>query len=392
MVVLEVAVSLVLLIGAGLLMRSFQKLRHVDLGFQPDHIVVTRIPLPEEHYKTADRLAGFFGPLRDRLKALPGVTDPTEVSGFPPYGSDPSEIEVPGKSHEEKWTTIQQLCGPGFVDILRVRFWRAVLFARTRSAPYVAVINQAFQRKYFEGERVIGRQIRLVDLEKLPDPVKHAFFDVIGVVADARNQGVQQPALPEVWIPYSVTGSGTRGILVRTDGDPLLAANAVRSEIWPLDRGVAPISVQSLEHLIGANSYAQPRFGFLLIAVFAVLGLILVTIDVYSVISITTTRRTREIGIRMALGAEPTLVERLVISNGLRLVGIGIVLGLAGSFALSGIVASQLWGVSPHDLVTMVAVPVLILLVGVLACRIPARRATRVSPHHRRREWLRVPL
>jgi ABC-type antimicrobial peptide transport system permease subunit len=147
-----------------------------------------------------------------------------------------------------------------------------------------------------------------------------------------------------------------------------------------------------LEHLIGANSYAQPRFGFLLIAVFAVLGLILVTIDVYSVISITTTRRTREIGIRMALGAEPTLVERLVISNGLRLVGIGIVLGLAGSFALSGIVASQLWGVSPHDLVTMVAVPVLILLVGVLACRIPARRATRVSPHHRRREWLRVPL
>jgi putative ABC transport system permease protein len=382
MVVLEVAVSLVLLIGAGLLMRSFQKIRQVDLGFQPDHILVTRIPLPEEHYKTAAQLAGFFRPLRDRLKALPGVTDATEVSGFPPYGSDPSEIEVPGKSHEEKWTAVQQLCGPGFFDILRVRFLagRAFREDEVSAARHVAVINQAFQRKYFEGEQVVGRQIHLVDLEKLPDPVSPAFFDIIGVVADARNQGVQQPALPEVWIPYSVTGSGTRGILVRTDGDPLLAANTVRGEIWTVDRGVAPTSMESLEHLISVNSYAQPRFGFLLIAVFAGIGLILVTIGVYSVISYTTARRTREIGIRMALGAEPAGVERLVIANGLRLVCMGIALGLAGSYALSGIVASQLWGVSPHDSLTVVVVPAMILIVGVLACWIPARRATRVSP------------
>src|SRR5262249_55929126 len=157
-------------------------------------------------------------------------------------------------------------------------------------------------------------------------------------------------------------------------------ANAVRSEIWGLDRGVAPSSVQSLEHLIGANSYAQPRFGFLLITVFAGIGLILVAIGVYSVISYTTARRTREIGIRMTLGAEPGRVERLVIGTGLRLVSLGIAVGLAGSFTMSNIVASQLWGVSPHDLSTMVVVPALILLVAALACWIPARRATRVSP------------
>ncbi len=382
MVVLEVAVSLLLLIGAGLLMRSFQKLREVDLGLQPDHILVTRIPLPEEHYKTADQLVAFFRPLRDRLKALPGIPDAAEVSAFPPYGSDPSEIEIPGKSHEEKWTAIQQLCGPGVFDILRIRFLEGRAFREDEvyAARHVAVINQAFRRKYFQDEQVIGRQVRLVDLAKLPDPVKNTAFDIIGVVADARNQGLQQAALPEVWIPYSVTGSGTRGILVRTNADPLLAANAVRGEIWALDRGVAPTSMQSLEHLIGVTSYAQPRFGFLLIAMFACIGLILVTIGVYSVISYTTARRTREIGIRMALGAEPTGVERLVIGNGLRLLGIGIALGLAGSFALSGIIASQLWGISPHDSLTLVAVPILILIVGVLACWIPARRATRVSP------------
>ena len=152
MVVLEVAVSLVLLIGAGLLMRSFQKLRHVDLGFRPDHILVTRTPLPEEHYKTADRLAGFFGPLRDRLKALPGVTDATEVSGFPPYGSDPSEIEVPGKSHEEKWTAIQQLCGPSFFDILHVRFLKGCPFREdeigaARHGDQPSVSAQVFRRR-----------------------------------------------------------------------------------------------------------------------------------------------------------------------------------------------------------------------------------------------------
>ena len=199
-------------------------------------------------------------------------------------------------------------------------------------------------------------------------------------MADVKNQGLQQPVTPETWVPYTVTGSAARGVLVRTAGDPMLLMNVVRQEIWNTDRSVALTFTGTLESFINSFSYSQPRFGLLLITVFAVVGVILVSIGVYSVIAYTTARRTHEIGIRMALGAEVGDVQRLVIRTGLRLVALGIVIGLAASIGLSRLIASQLWGVSAHDPVTLVIVPVLLLLIGVLACWIPARRATRVSP------------
>src|SRR6202045_4296523 len=180
--------------------------------------------------------------------------------------------------------------------------------------------------------------------------------------------------------PYTVTGSAERGILVRTARDPLLMLNAVRQEIWATDRSVALTLTGTLEGYISQFSYAGPRFGFFLLGIFAVIGLVLVTIGVYSVLAYTTARRTHEIGIRMALGAERGDVLQLVIRVGLRLVIVGVVVGAVASLGVARVIATQLWGVSPYDPATLVAVPILLLLTGLVACWLPARRAARVNP------------
>jgi putative ABC transport system permease protein len=199
-------------------------------------------------------------------------------------------------------------------------------------------------------------------------------------VADAKNQGLQDPVMPEIWIPYTVTGSGFRGILVRTTQEPLGMLNTVEKEIWATDPNVAVTFTGTMEGYISQFSYAGPRFGFYLMTIFGAIGLILVTIGVYSVLSYTTARRTHEIGIRIALGASGSQVLNMVIRTGLLLVGIGMCLGLAVSVALGRVIATQLWGVSPYDLWTLIIVPTVLLLISLLACWVPARRASTVDP------------
>jgi len=381
-VVLEVALSLTLLVGAGLLMRSFQALREVHLGFQSDHILVARLPLPEARYKTAAQVAGFYRPLLQRLKALPGVVEATETSTLPPYGGIPSEIEVPGKTHTEKWESIFQLCSEGYFSVLRLQFLdgRAFTEAEVDGARKVAVVNQTFVKKYFGGENPIGRQVRIARLTEFEDKVAEPNFEVIGVVADALNQGLQDPPRPEMWIPYTVTGSGLRGILVRTSQEPLSMLNAVRHEVWATDSNVALTFTGTLEGYLSDFSYAGPRFGSMLMLVFGGVGLILVTVGVYSVLSYTAARRTQEIGIRMALGAKGSDVLGMVVRMGLQLVAIGVGLGLVISVSLGKIISTQLWGVSAYDPMTLSCVPALLLATGMVACWLPARRASRVDP------------
>ena len=381
-VVGEVALSLTLLIAAGLLMRSFIALHQVHLGLRPDHVLVARLPLPPDRYKTSAQMTAFFRPLLARLKALPGVVEATETSTLPPYGGIDSEIEIPGKTHTETWTGLFQLCSEGYFKVLRIDFLQGRPFseAEVNGARKLAVINETFERKYFGAENPIGQRVRLKALEKFADPVPDAWFEVIGVVADVKNQGLQDKISPEVWVPYNVTGSAMRGVLLRTAGDPQSLMKTMQQEIWDTDRGVALAENGTLENFINSFSYAQPRFGFLLITVFATLGLLLVSIGVYSVIAYTTARRTHEIGIRMALGAARSDVQKLVIRTGLKLVVAGIVIGLLASLAISRVLTSELTGVSPRDPLTLTLVPLLLLAIGLVACWIPARRATRVSP------------
>jgi putative ABC transport system permease protein len=382
LVVMEVALSLTLLVGAGLLMRSFVALRQVKLGMQPDHVLVVRLPLPVERYKTADQVAAFFRPLLQRLKALPGVVDATETTTLPPYGGIDTEIEVPGKTHSEKWNAIFQLCSEGYFPVLKIQFLDGRPFneSEVNAARKLAVVNQTFVKKFLPGNNPIGKQVRIVQLSQFADKVPDPTFEIIGVVADVKNNGLQDPLVPEIWIPYTLSGSAFRGIMVRTAQEPLSMLNVVRHEIWATDSNVALTMTGTLEGYISQFSYAGPRFGFMLMVIFAAIGLILVTIGVYSVLAYTTAQRTQEIGIRMALGAEASDVLLMVVRMGLRLMAIGVGIGLLVSVGLGRIIATQLWGVSAYDPWTLTCVPIVLLITGLLACWIPARRAARVDP------------
>jgi ABC-type antimicrobial peptide transport system permease subunit len=211
-------------------------------------------------------------------------------------------------------------------------------------------------------------------------PVENPVFEIIGVVADAKNRGIQEPPGPEVFIPYTMTGGFERGILVRTSGDPAAMLQTVRREIWAVDRGVAITLTGTLNEYLTRFSYAEPRFSLVLLSVFSGVGLLLVAIGVYSVIAYTVSRQTHEIGIRIALGAARSHVLRMVGSLALRLLGVGIVLGLLASIAATRLIASQLWTVSPYDPLTLTLVVGAMVAIGLVACYFPARRAMRVDP------------
>ena len=383
LVVVEVALSLVLLAGAGLLMRSFIKLQTVDLGLKPDNILVARLPLPRGQYETAASKRQFFRQLLARVHALPGVLAATETSSLPPYGGIGSDIDIPGKTHSERWNAIFQLCSEGYLPTLGLRLvsGRFLTEVEVNEARKVAVVNQTLVNRYLAPDDAIGRHVKFSLLETLPDSrVENPVFEIVGVVADAKNQGIQEPPMPEVFIPYTVTGAFERGILVRTAHDPATMLNSVRREIWAIDRNVAVTLTGSLTDYLKQFSYAEPRFGLVVLGVFAGVGLALVGLGVYSVIAYTVSRQTHEIGIRMALGARRTDVLRLVLWLGLRLIGLGLAAGLLVTLGVSRVLANQLWGVSPNDPVTLCGVVAVVAIAGLCACYFPARRATRVDP------------
>jgi putative ABC transport system permease protein len=383
LVVFEVALSLVLLSGAGLLMRSFVKLQQVDLGFNPENILFARLPFPHGQYTTAAEKQRFYEQLLSRLRALPGVVAATETTTLPPYGGIGSEIDIVGKTHTEKWRAMISLCSEGYFPTLRLRTLRGRTLSETEvnGARKVAVVNQTFVNKFLGNENPIGQMVKINTLESMPDsPVKEPVFEIIGVVSDAKNQGIQESPMPEMFAPYTITGAFDRGILVRTSAPPLSLLNNVRREIWAVDANIALTLTGSLEDFLKQFSYAEPRFSLVLLGVFASVGLALVALGVFSVIAYTVARQTHEIGIRMALGAGAADVVRMVLRMGLQLVGLGVGLGLLASFAVTRVIANQLWGVSPRDPLTLVAVVAVVALAGLAACYFPARRATKVDP------------
>jgi predicted permease len=245
----------------------------------------------------------------------------------------------------------------------------------------VAVVNQTLVAKWFGKEDPIGRQITIKHLGAIPNPpVANPVFEIVGVISDMKNSGIQDPVRPEIMVPYTVTGAFERGILVRTAGNPIGLLNPVRREIWAVDKNVALTMTRTLDDFLSDFSYAQPRFLLAVLGVFAGVGLVLVAVGVYSVIAYTVSRQTQEIGIRMALGASRGNVIAMVMRMGLWLVGIGLAVGLAASLAANKVLASELWGVSARDPLTFAAVALVVLTAGVAACWFPARRATRVDP------------
>jgi putative ABC transport system permease protein len=390
-VVMEVAVSLTLLVGAGLLMHSFFALRKVDLGMQADHVFKTTLLLPPDRYKTAEQVSTFFRPVLERVKAIPGVVDAAESTSVPPNGGQDNKIEVSGKSTGEQWHAQVQNVSQAYFRVLHIPIERGRAFteAEINHARKVAVVNRKFVSTYLSGEYPIGRRVKLIGLESVADSLRDPSFEIVGVVGNVANQGapgyggggLQASISPQVWVPYTVTGSGMQVLVVRSAETPMALMNEVQQAVWATDPGVALMYPDALEHAISQRLYAGPRFALLLMIIFGSVGLILVTVGIYSVLAYTTAQKTHEIGIRMALGAERANVLRLVIFEGLRLVLAGVAVGLVASLLLGRAVEAELWpGVKPYDPATLASTVLLLLATGVLACWIPARRAARVDP------------
>jgi putative ABC transport system permease protein len=381
-VVMEVALSLTLLIGAGLLMRSFAALRDVPLGLQADHIFTAGLQLPEDRYATAEQVTAFLQPLLARVKSLPGVMHAAASTAGALDGGAESAMEIAGKAPDRAWRTRFREVTEEYVPALQVELkeGRPLSEADVNGARKVAVVNETFVRLYLPNDQPIGQRVRLSNLETGAQPVRDAWFEIVGVVGDVRNRGVQAPIAPDVWIPSTITGGRVRFLVVRTAQDPLTLTQAVQREVSATDAEVPLVGPSRLEDLAHQGMYAGPKFGFLLLTVFGGVGLMLVTVGVYSVLAYSTTQKTHEIGIRMALGAEGTDVLGMVVRSGFRVVAVGIAVGIVASLLLGRLIGPQLVGVTASDPPTLAGAAALLAVTAAIASWIPARRAARVDP------------
>jgi predicted permease len=385
LVMVEVALSIILLTGAGLMFRTLYALTHADVGFDPTNVLVMDVAFPQGQYTTVPQKKAFFEGALAKIQAIPGVLSAAETVTLPPYGSPHTDdITIPGKVHEDRWGAAFDLCSEDYFKTLGLHLLRGQLLSASdvSSGRFVAVVNETFARKYLGPADPLGQKVKFNVLDQIEQTPHDAYFEVIGVVNDVRNNGIEDDIQPGAYIPYTITAYENRALILRAAPglDPLSLVKDAREQIWSVDRNVALTEANTLKHYMQQFSYAQPEFGMETLGAFAGIGLLLAAIGVFSVMGYTVSLQTHEIGIRMALGAQPASIFRMIVGRGLVLVGVGIAVGTAASFAVMRLVASELYGVTPRDPATFASVVAVVLLVGAAACFLPARRATRVDP------------
>jgi putative ABC transport system permease protein len=389
LVVSEVALSLVLLVGAGLLMRSFLVLTRVDLGFDPKNVLYFVLNLPPTYNTdvpgSREKKNALTRQLLDHLRALPGVTSVAEVDEPPPLKYELSDTIIPGKPHTERWETRFTMCSEGYFQTLGLNLVGGRLFSELDVAAErdVMVVNEAFSRQYFPNEHPLGQKVKLQFLDStFVDGPHDTYFEIVGIVRDYKTRGYDSPSwqtFPQAFVPYSVAGYNWRAFMARTAVNPDSLLKNMAQEVHALDPGVQIATSGTLKGSL-QEFYRGPQFEFVTLAALAVVGGILVVIGVFSVMAYTVTVRTHEIGVRVALGAQQASILRLVLLTGFRLVAAGVLLGLFASYAVTHFLASQLSGVSPTDPWTFAAVVMVVVLVGLAACLLPAYRAAAVDP------------
>lgn len=373
LVAAEVALSLTLLIGAGLLMRSFVVLAGVDPGFRADHVLTAMIPVSAQVLKDKPKMIRRLSDIVERAEALPGVTA-AGISTAIPMGTVNVTVlmEVPGHKGEEIGVNYKAV-SPGYFNAMGIplRLGRLLTPRDNGSGPAVAIVNEAFARKYFAGENPIGQKLG-----------SRGDTTVIGVVADQHQRALDKAAEPEVYEPYQqYLGPALGAMLVlRTQGNPVKMAGPLREAVhraYP-DQPISELATMNERF---SDSMAEPRLYTSLLAIFAAVALALTAIGVYGIIAYSVGRRTREFGIRMALGAAPADVLRVAIRGGLALVAAGAAVGIAGAWMVTRYIQSMLYGVAPRDPITFVAAPLVLIATGTVACYLPARRATGIDPN-----------
>jgi len=384
LVIAQVALSIVLLLGAGLLMRTFVKIVAVDLGFDPKNVLVAGVVYPQQRRATADEQRALYRQLTDRSATVPGVASVAVAGGFgfPPFGGLPSALEIPGIATQPTSQALIVFGNERLIETLGIPIvkGRGLSMIDVEQTHHVAVINETMARRYFGSEDPLARTIRLPRLATLPRPITDPTFQVIRIMRDVATVGPREHPGPEVLLPYSLRLPGGVALLVRTTDDPLRALNALRREIQVVDPKLALDDPEPLEEAIQMTFYLRAGFSLLVLGILAGTGAVLVALGIYGVLAYTVSQQTREIAIRMALGGEAGDVVRMVVRFGLQLVGAGLLIGLAISIATNRLLTAQLWNTSPHDPLTFAGVILLITTIGVLACWVPARRAVRVQP------------
>jgi putative ABC transport system permease protein len=389
LVIGEVALSIVLLIGAGLLMRSFLVLTRVDLGFDPTNVLYFRFSLPKAYNTDVDvtrqKKNALTRQVLDRFRALPGVISVSESIEPPPLQDEWSDTIIPGKPHAERWQTVLESVSEDYFQILGLPLIRGRFFSEydVATARQVMVVNQAFVRQYFPGEDPLGSRVKMDALDRtFLDAPHDTYFEIIGVVRNYKTRDLDNPAWedrPQAFIPYSVQGYSWRTYMVRTVSDPTLLLKTIGQEAQAIDPDLAIAASGTLEGSL-RDFYRGPQFELVTLSSFASIGLLLVTIGIASVMIYAVSMRTHEIGIRMALGAQQTNILNMVLTKGLGLIAAGIAVGLLISYAVTRFLASEISGVSVTDTWTFGAVAMIVTVVGLVACYFPARRATGVDP------------
>ena len=374
LVVAQVALSVLLLVAAGLFLRTLQKLQSTDLGFDPRGVQVTSLELFTSGYDR-ERGSAFYRELLERAHSLPGVEQASLVRRVPLGfgGSSSSSVEVEGyvpAKDEEPWGYFNDV-GPGYFSLMRIGIvkGREITADDRADAPRVAVVNATMAARYWPGREAVGGRFRLGE----------SWVTVVGVARDATYRDIGEKAAPWFFLPLHQGYRPDMTLLLRTAGDPAALTEPAKALVRQLDPGIAPYSATTLQAFIGASDFRQ-RVGSQLLGLFGVLGLLLASIGLYGVLSFQVARRTREIGIRMALGSSRRDVLGLVLRQGATLVGLGLAVGLLGAFGLAQLLKSLLVGVHPWDPLAFASVVVVLLLAAFAACLVPARRATRVDP------------
>jgi len=383
LVIAEMALSLVLLAGAGLLIRSFIELQNVDPGFNPERLLTLRVEMSADKARDLTRITNFYQQVIDRAQALPGVEVASVVNAAPivtPGMRSAIIIEdKPDPPPGQPQLANHRVISPDYFRTLGVplRTGRLLSAQDNAQAPMAVVINQAMARRYWGDEDPVGKRFKFP-----PRQATTPWLMVVGVVGDVRQAGLNAAPFPEFYRPFTQEHprwTRPRVLFIRATGDPLSLVAAVKAEIWAVDKDQTIHDVQTMEEIV-SRWMAPRRFNLLLLGLFAAIAMAMAGVGIYGVISYAVSQRTREIGVRVALGARAGDILRLIVGQGLALTLGGVAIGLVASLALTRWMASLLFGVSAYDPLTFASVALLLTLVALLACYIPARRATKVDP------------
>jgi putative ABC transport system permease protein len=377
--VFEVALSLVLLVGAGLLARSFLALVKTNPGFNPDNVLTMNLVLPGAKYKEELQRGAFYRDLVQRVKGLPGVESAAVINYLPLGGSNSSDSYLvegageppPGQENDGRY----RVCTPDYFQTMGIPIVKGRGFTEQdkAGAPPVAIVNETLARKHWPDGGAIGKRIRFYGLlGKVP------WMEIVGIVQDVKHE-LNLPVTPEYYLPHAQDSWNAMVLVARTNVEPGSLAPQIRQQVWAIDKDQPVFDVRTMQE-VRSISVALYTFSSVMVGIFAGVALALAAIGIYGVMAFNVTQRTHEIGVRMALGARGRDVRRLVVRQGMRLALIGVVIGLAGAWALTRFMQKLLVGVEPTDLLTFGAVSFCLLLAALSACYLPARRATKVDP------------